>query len=60
MEKITKIYERVDFRLRLDAFNLFNRVNLGNVANNANDASFGRATSTSTPRFLLLGARVNF
>lgn len=60
LEKITKIDERVDFRLRVDAFNALNRVNLNAISSNANDGNFGRATSTSTPRFLLLGARINF
>lgn len=60
IEKITKIRESVDFRLRVDAFNAFNRVNLNAFSSNANDGNFGRATSTSTPRFLLLGARINF
>lgn len=60
IEKITKIRESVDFRLRVDAFNAFNRVNLNAISSNANDGNFGRATSTSTPRFLLLGARINF
>ena len=61
LEKITKVSEKVDFRLRVDAFNAFNRVNLGNVDANANDTTFGQVTSTSgTPRYLNLGARVNF
>ena len=61
LEKITKIREGIDFRLRIDSFNAFNRVNLGNVDGTANDTTFGQVTTTSgTPRYFNLGARVNF
>ena len=60
IEKITKIHEQIDFRLRVDLFNAFNRVNLNAVDANTNDTAFGTSTGTSTPRFLLLGGRVNF
>ncbi len=60
LEKVTKIHEQIDFRLRVDAFNVFNRVNLNGVDVNTNDTAFGTSTSTSLPRFLQLGARVNF
>jgi hypothetical protein len=60
LEKVTKIHEQIDFRLRVDMFNAFNRVNLNAIDGNANDSTFGTSTGTSTPRYLLLGARVNF
>lgn len=61
LEKVTRIREGVDFRLRVDAFNAFNRVNLGSVDGTANNTTFGQVTSISgTPRYLNLGARVNF
>jgi hypothetical protein len=60
LEKVTKIREQVNFRLRVDAFNAFNRVNLNAIDGNANDTAFGTATGTSTPRYLLLGAKVDF
>ena len=60
LEKITKIYGRVNFRLRVDMFNAFNRVNLNATDPNANNTTFGTSTGTSTPRYLLLGARVDF
>ncbi len=61
LEKITKIREGIDFRLRVDAFNILNRPNLGNVDATAGDSTFGQVTNLSGPaRNLLLGARVNF
>jgi hypothetical protein len=60
LEKVTKIREQVDFSLRVDMFNAFNRVNLNGLDANANDTAFGTSTGTSTPRYLLLGVRLNF
>jgi hypothetical protein len=60
LEKITKIHENMNFRLRVDMYNAFNRVNLNALDSNANDTAFGTSTGTSTPRYLLLGARVDF
>jgi hypothetical protein len=40
--------------------NLLNRVRFVNFDNNFSSASFGRARSTSLPRFIQLGARVSF
>jgi hypothetical protein len=60
LEKITKIHEQINFRLRVEMYNAFNRVNLNPIDANANDTTFGTSTGTSTPRYLLLGARVDF
>jgi hypothetical protein len=46
--------------LRIDAFNAFNRVNLTDPVMDLNSNSFGRSTSTFTPRLLQVGLRLMF
>ena len=60
MAKNTKIAERVNFRLRFDFFNAFNRPNLNTVDANLPDGSFGKATGQYNPRWIQLGANINF
>ena len=47
LHKVTKIKERLDLDVRVDAFNLFNRVNLGGADTNAQDGNFGQSTGLS-------------
>ena len=60
MKKNTKIFERVNLDLRVDAFNFFNQVNFNPVNQNLNDSNFGTSLSTHTPRYLQVGATANF
>lgn len=60
LSKDVAITEKWLFQLRLDAFNLFNRVNLGGVSSNMADGNFGKSTNQLEPRWLQLGARVEF
>ncbi len=65
MFKNFPIYERLQFQLRAEAFNLFNHANPNNP--NAPDnptlgaANFGTITGTQTdPRVLQLAGKINF
>ncbi len=62
VQKTTKLWERVNFEMRLDTFNLFNRVNLNNVNANWGDSSanFGTINSTLQPRNMQVAARFVF
>lgn len=52
LKKNTKIAERFDLDLRLDAFNVLNQVNFYGLDANLQDGSLGSTGSTHTPRYL--------
>ena len=58
--KKTKMFERINLDLRLDAFNLFNQVNFYPVDQNLQDGNFGLTNSTHTARYLQVGATLTF
>jgi hypothetical protein len=58
--KNTRIAERFALQLRFDFFNTFNRPNLNSVDGNLPDSTFGRATGQFNPRWIQLGASINF
>jgi len=60
LAKNTKIVERLNFQLRFDFFNAFNRPNLNTVDTNLPDGNFGKATGQYNPRWIQLGANINF
>jgi hypothetical protein len=61
LAKNTKITERVNFQLRLDAFNLPNHPTFAMLDTDINSTQFGRMTSTLTSsRRLQIGARIDF
>ena len=61
LAKNTKITERVNFQIRLDAFNLPNHPTFAMVDTDINSTQFGRMTSTQTSaRRLQIGARIDF
>ena len=60
LQKSTTIYERFVLNIRADAFNAFNQVNFNPLDANLQDGGFGSTSSTHTPRYLQLGATVNF
>ncbi|HSU19438.1 MAG TPA: carboxypeptidase regulatory-like domain-containing protein [Acidobacteriaceae bacterium] len=45
-EKDTKIVENLSFRLRIDAFDIFNHPNFGQPSGNVQSATFGQITAT--------------
>jgi hypothetical protein len=59
-KKTTKIAERFNLELRLDAFNLFNQVNFYGLDGDLKNGTFGSTGSTHTPRYLQIGATANF
>jgi len=61
LKKVTRITERFNLELRMDAINAFNRPNLDGVDSNAQDGTnFGTTSTTQTPRNIVLGARLSF
>ncbi len=60
LKKSTKIVNRLNLDLRLDAFNLFNQVNFNGLDTNLRDGSFGSTGSTHTARYLQVGSTLTF
>ncbi len=58
--KDTAIFERLKLQIRFDIFNLFNRANLYNVDGDLSSGTFGKAVSQYNPRWIQIGANVNF
>jgi len=58
--KNTHITERANLQLRLETYNLFNRASLTGISGSITSSSFGKATSQYNPRFVQLGARLEF
>ncbi|MEP7342217.1 MAG: TonB-dependent receptor [Acidobacteriota bacterium] len=64
LSKNFRIKENVRFQLRLEAFNTFNHTNFAITAaqqlQNINSATFGRLTTTFSPRIVQIGGRFDF
>ncbi|HEY9403548.1 MAG TPA: hypothetical protein VIQ24_12865, partial [Pyrinomonadaceae bacterium] len=58
--KNTRLSERVNLQLRLEAFNLFNRPNFDLPDNFLGSPTFGRILSARDPRHLQFGAKLLF
>jgi hypothetical protein len=55
-----RISERVNFEFRLDAINALNHPVFGNPVTNINNTSFGRITTATGNRVLVLNGRISF
>jgi hypothetical protein len=60
LSKKVQLTEKLSGQLRIDAFNALNRVNLTDPVMDLNSNSFGRSTSTFTPRLCQVGLRLMF
>jgi hypothetical protein len=58
--KNTPIRESVAFQLRFEFFNVFNHPNLTGVTVDQSVATFGKATSQASPRFIQIGGNLTF
>jgi len=58
--KDTNITERFRLQLRLEVYNLFNHPNFINVVNDLSNGNFGRVSGQTLPRWLQVGARIQF
>jgi Carboxypeptidase regulatory-like domain/TonB dependent receptor-like, beta-barrel len=54
------VAERVRLQLRFEFYNVINHPNLNGVVSDLSSASFGRSTSTLVPRYLQVGAKLQF
>ena len=59
VKKIFAIHEKVNFQLRLDAFNSLNHTNLSGIVATINSGNFGELT-TATARTMQIGGRIEF
>lgn len=48
-EKDTKVFENLNFRLRVDAFDILNHPNFGQPSGNVQSSVFGQISSTRFP-----------
>lgn len=61
LAKNFRIKEGIKFQLRLEAFNAFNHTNFfQGQLQNINSTTFGRITSTFSPRIIQIGGRIDF
>lgn len=61
LAKTTPLYgDRLNLRLSVDAFNIFNHTQFRSLGNNAATGTLGQVLSTYNPRQLQLGAHINF
>lgn len=58
--KETALTERLHLQLRFEFYNIFNRPNLNNVDANLPSGTFGRATGQYNPRWIQVGAKLQF
>ncbi len=60
LQKDTKLGERVNMQIGIEAFNLFNHTQFGQPTTNVNSANFGRITSAASGRIAQLRAKFSF
>jgi hypothetical protein len=68
LAKNTKIAEKIDFQIRVEAFDVFNHPNFGapsatgsdGISNNIDATNFGQVTSDHEPRILQMGGKIRF
>jgi len=60
LQKDTKLGERVNMQLGIEAFNLFNHTQFNNPSGNINSTNFGRITSAGPGRIAQLRAKFSF
>jgi hypothetical protein len=58
--KNTQIHESLNLQLRFEFYNIFNHPNLNGVDSNLPDGNFGKSTSQFNPRWIQLGAKLQF
>ncbi|HEY2040007.1 MAG TPA: TonB-dependent receptor [Edaphobacter sp.] len=60
VSRIFPIHERLNFQLRMEAFNVFNHPNLNAFTTTLSSGTFGNATGAADPRIFQLAGKLTF
>jgi hypothetical protein len=60
VSRIFPVHERLNFQLRMEAFNIFNHPNFNAFTTAFNSGTFGNATGAADPRIFQLAGKFNF
>jgi hypothetical protein len=60
VSRIFPVHERLNFQLRMEAFNIFNHPNFTTFTLGLNSSAFGNATAAADPRIFQLAGKFNF
>lgn len=60
LTKNVRLYEKSNFQLRAEAYNVFNHTNFSAISTTVGATNYGQVTATGEPRTMQLGAKYTF